>query len=72
MVSDFTVSSNENLGNDQQENDEGNSIISEEDSAFEDQTPMFQKKGKRNSQQMWEQRESKTIVKRPQVEDSKP
>jgi hypothetical protein len=39
-VSDFTVSSNDYGGNLQEaENDEGNSIISEEDSAFDDQTP---------------------------------
>jgi len=36
-MSDFAISSAGNLGKD--ENDEGNSIISEEDSAFEDMTP---------------------------------
>ena len=37
--SDFTLSSNGNFGNQMEDNDDVNSIISEEDSAFEEHTP---------------------------------
>lgn len=51
-ASDFALSSTGNLG--KEENDDGNSIISEEDSAFEDQTPHHKAAEKKRASYMRE------------------
>jgi len=63
-ISDFTVSSNEYAPNQQDgDNDDGNSIISEEDSAFEDQTPHHGQAAKKRSEYMKEMKIQKgTLV----------